>query len=97
LISAVPASLASAFSSCFGGFAIRPDAAHVAAGLAEGAPGARGPGADDPGGRRRRGRAASARRPPGRREAWRRDPQDARARNVKVTWTVLPMRFKNDE
>jgi hypothetical protein len=38
LISAVPASLASAFSSCFGGFAIRPDAAHVAAGLAEGAP-----------------------------------------------------------
>lgn len=41
MISAVPASLASAFSSCFGGFAIRPDAAHVAAGLAEGAPGAR--------------------------------------------------------
>jgi len=35
--------------------------------------------------------------PPGRREAWRRDPQDARARNVKVTWTVLPMGFKNDE
>lgn len=34
---------------------------------------------------------------PGRREAWRRDPQDARARNVKVTWTVLPMGFKNDE
>jgi hypothetical protein len=45
LISAVPARLASAFSSCFGGFAIRPDAAHVAAGLAEGAPGARGSGA----------------------------------------------------
>ena len=35
--------------------------------------------------------------PPGRREAWRRDPQDARARNVKVTWTVLPMGFMNDE
>lgn len=38
MISAVPASLASAFSSCFGGFAIRPDAAHVAVGLAEGTP-----------------------------------------------------------
>ena len=24
-------------------------------------------------------------------------PQDARARNVKVTWTALPMGFKNDE
>jgi len=25
------------------------------------------------------------------------DAQDARARNVKVTWTALPMGFKNDE